>query len=138
MSNGVRRLCEPHTGPDGRFRWPEQQAARDALASQLFGAVVVQDMDSWVRTSLSELRNLGLPDDQRRAVEAAVGRVAAGTVFSVLVSLDQFPEALADVVLNDPDTGERLASVGAGEIFDLHDRLGGWIAEFSERPEQFK
>ena len=125
------------TGPDGRFRWPERQAERDALASRLLGAVVVQDMDSWLRTGLAELRDLGLTEDQRRAVEGVLGRAVSGTVFSVLVSLDQFPEAIADVVLNDPDTGERLASVGAGEIFDLHASQQEAKAEAAEeRPQR--
>jgi hypothetical protein len=138
MANGIRRVCEPYTDPDGRFRWPEVQAARDALASRLFGAGVVQAMDSWLRKGLAELAGLGLNEHQQRAVGQIIGQAISGAVFSLLVHIDQFPAAVADVVVDDADTGERLASVGAGEIFDLHDRLGGWVGEFSDHPERYK
>lgn len=66
-------------------------------------------------------------------------QTAHGVLFSLLVKLDEFPGGFADVVVADlRDEKRPIASVMEADVFDLHDRLGSWIAEFSEYKEQFE
>jgi hypothetical protein len=41
-------------------------------------------------------------------------------------------------VLTGLEHEERLASIVEGDIIDFHDRLWGWITEFSDFPEEFE
>lgn len=156
MKDRIELVLEPHRGDDGQFRWPAATDDRNELASRLLGACSVASLDYWVESALDVLRNpepsperrrertdgeqddqerevLGaLTDEQRRVVETIVLRTAHGIMFSLLTELDQFPGAELDLVAYEPESATHLASVREGDIFDLHDRLGAWVEEFSE------
>lgn len=94
---------------------------------------------AWARDR--ELReHLGsLTPEQKRAVETLLAGTLSGTLHSLLTKLDQFPagtaaypDAVLELVVQEGDGETEIASVSAGELFDLHDRLAGWIEEFSE------
>jgi hypothetical protein len=152
----IQHVWSEHIGPDGESHWPDDQSKRDKLASRLLGACVVGSIDYWLDLAFDALRNpdasparrrervdadkddarrslfASLTPEQRAGVELLLAETVRGVVFSILADLDQFPGARVDLVAYDSDTQEKLASVGEGDIFDLHDRLGGWIEEFSD------
>jgi hypothetical protein len=136
MKDRIRSVCQEHTDSNGTFRWPSDEAERNKLASRLFGACVVAGMDSWMEKALAKLPP-DLSPEQQSNVKRLLFQTVSGVVFSILVKLDQFPTANLDMVLSDPENDERLASVIDGEIFDLHDRIGGWLEQFSDYAKDF-
>ena len=142
MKERIQYVWSEHTGADGEPQWPNEQGKRNRLASRLLGACVIASIDYWLDLAFDVLRNQeaesrrrlfgSLTPEQRAGVESLLSETVHGVVFSLLTDLDQFPGARLDLVAYDADTQAQLASVGEGEIFDLHDRLGGWIEEFSE------
>jgi len=155
-------VAAPHVGPDGEFRWPADQDKRDELASDLLGAELVGSLDAWLELAYEPVRNASpsaewrrthstwetddrfregfatLTPEQRALVEDLVSRTAEGLLFSLLVDLDQFPCGNLDLVVSDSDSGEPLASIMAGSMLDLHDRLGEWVERFSEYTAQLR
>jgi hypothetical protein len=140
LKERIRFVCKPYIDSEGKFRWPANEPDRDALASRLLGACIVAGMDEWIERATKRLERgpgLVLTPGQKDAVERLLAETVCGVVFSVLVKLDQFPQAAIDLILTDPDDGSQLASIMEGDIFDLHDRLWGWLSEFSEYAAQF-
>jgi hypothetical protein len=158
MKDPIQHCLSEFALDDGELAWPDERAQRDRLASRLFGAIVVGNMDRWIDAALEVLRNpVASPEwrrrnsgwdrdelarrvfatctvEQRAAMEQLLFSTLRGTVFSTLVNLDQFPGRAADVVVTDPERSDErpVASVTGGDVLELHDRLGGWLEEFSE------
>lgn len=131
MKEPIRFVCKPYLDAAGQFQWPAEEAERSKLASRLFGACLVGAMDDWINKALPTLQSK-VSKDQWEDVEQVLFQTVGGVVFSILVRLDQFPCANLDLVLSDLETDSKLASITAGDIYDLHDRLWSWLAEFSE------
>jgi hypothetical protein len=160
VKDRIEFVLRAYRDEEGGVRWPAAAEERNALASRLLGACTVASLDYWLELALDVVRNpepsaerrrdrvdpdrddlerkvlSGLSDEQRAVVERLMFRTAKGAVFSLLTHLDQFPSAQLDLVAFDPDSDVELASVRDGEIFDLHDRLHGWVGEFSEYPHE--
>ena len=136
MKDRILTICAEYLDSNGEFQWPPDESARNKLASRLLGACVVAAMDGWIERGLSTLED-GFSSEQQSKVRALLFETVKGVVFSILVKLDQFPCANLDLVLTGLENEERLASIFEGDIFDFHDRLWGWIKEFSEFPEEF-
>lgn len=140
MKERIQFVCKPHLDVEGNFRWPVNEADRNALASRLLGACIVAGMDDSVERAMKRLEEksaIALAPEQKEVVERLLAETVRGVVFSVLVKLDQFPHALLDLVLTEPEDGRPLASIMEGDIYDLHDRLWGWLSEFSEHAALF-
>lgn len=136
MKDCVRSVCAEYLDSNGRFQWPADEPARNKLASRLLGACIVAAMDGWVEKGLSTL-DTGFSSEQQLKVRRLLFETVKGVVFSILVKLDQFPCANLDLVLTGLESEGRLGSIFEGDTFDFHDRLWGWIKEFSEFPEEF-
>lgn len=136
MKERIQSVCQQYLDGTGQFQWPVDGAARNRLASHLFGACVVAGMDICIDDARPALPT-SLTLEQRSAIEQVLFQTVKGVVFSILVKLDQFPQANLDLVLRDLDSEEMLASVVEGDIFDLHDRLWKWLEEFSEYTKEF-
>jgi len=83
--------------------------------------------------------------EQRDAVRKLLVSTVRGAFFSALAGLDQFPAATSEhegaaleLIVHDADTDQTLASVVDGDVFDLHDRLGNWLKEFSDHAVLFQ
>ncbi|MGN6371147.1 MAG: hypothetical protein ACTHN5_23065 [Phycisphaerae bacterium] len=102
-----------HTDTDGQIIWPEDQAKRDVLARQLFGACFIDSLDYWLARADDLIDNPDAPqeqwrrsneeialratfaamtEEQRAAVRRIVRQTAQGTLFSSLVNIDQNPK----------------------------------------------
>jgi hypothetical protein len=162
MKDRLSSVVGPFVGPDGTFVWPNDEAARNKLASDIFGALVVADMDSWLESALEALRNrtassewrrshtqwesnqkfreglAALTPEQRALVEGLLFSTVEGVVFSILAHLDQFPSGQLELNVLDVNAGRHLASVNRGSILDLHDRLLGWVEALSEYSREFR
>jgi hypothetical protein len=136
MKERIQSVCQEHLDASGQFQWPDSKVERDELASRLLGACIVAGMDSSIEKALSDLPP-SLSSEQRSKFEQLLFEAVKGVVFSILVKLDQFPQANLDLVLSDLETQKNLASVTEGDIFDLHDRLWSWLEEFSEYAKKF-
>jgi hypothetical protein len=136
MKDRIRTVCAEYLDSEGEFHWPADESVRNTLASRLLGACIIGAMDGAVETGLSTLEADFSPEQQAK-VRRLMFETVKGVVFSILVKLDQFPGANLNLVLSGLENDDRLASIFEGDIFDLHDRLWGWISEFSEFPKEF-
>lgn len=153
---------DKHIVPDGQPAWPSDEAERDKLASDLLGESLADNMDYWLGLALDVVRNpqasperlrsrvnpevederravlARLAPEERSVVERLLFETVHGVVFSNLVTLDQFPGAVVDLRVCDPESNAILGSIMQGSILDLHDRLGGWLDECSEFAGQWE
>lgn len=136
MKDRIRSICAEYLDRNGIFQWPADEPARNMLASRILGACIVAVMDGWVEKDLSTL-DPDFSSEQKLKVRRLLFETVKGVVFAILVKLDQFPNANLDLVLTGLENEDRLASIFEGDFFDFHDRLWGWIKEFSEFPEEF-
>jgi hypothetical protein len=163
VKDRIRHVWDPYTNEHGDLKWPSGADERNSLASRLIGAITVVALDGsmdwaaellrvpspspeWRRShtnweSYEAARNVfaTLTTEQREWIERLVAHAAFGVMFSFLVHLDQFPGGWADIAIADPENeNQQIASAVNGDTLDLHDRLGGWIEEFSEYTSTFE
>ena len=136
MKDRIQFVSQDYLDANGDFQWPTNEADRNQLASRLLGACIVAATDYWIEKAIPKIES-DLPIDQQNKMKQILFDTVRGVVFSILVKLDQFPFANLDLVLSDVEKDERLASIVEGDIFDLHDRLFGWVEKFSEYPKEF-
>ena len=136
MENRIQTVCQHCTDDSGAFRWPSDEAERNKLASQILGACVVAGMDYSLADALANLPP-DLSAEQLSKIRRLFLQTVSSVAFSILVKLDQFPHANLDLILSDLENDDRVASIVDGEIFDLHDRLGGWLEQFSDYANEF-
>lgn len=136
MKDCIRYVSQEHLDTNGVFRWPADAGDRDKVASRLLGACIVDAMDGGIEKALASLP-ADFSADQQPKARSLLFRTIAGIVVSILAKLDQFPSANFDMVLTNLDNEEKLASVVEGDTLDLHDRLPGWLKEFSEFAKEF-
>ena len=80
-----------------------------------------------------------LNDEQREAVLRLVRNVVEGTMFSALVTLDQFAHANVVVELRnrDEEAVYRVQAVPGQHGFGIHERWHEWVTDFSSRSSDF-
>jgi hypothetical protein len=137
VKNRIESVCQSHLDANGEFQWPADATQRNQLASRFLGASIVSGMDNWSERAIAKLESESVSIEQKQNLKRLIFETVQGVVFSILVKLDQFPYGNLDLLLSDVETEQRLASIVDGDIFDLHDRLGAWLAEFSEYPKEF-
>ena len=138
---------------DGQISWPEDPGQRASLVQPVFGAKVIGAMDAIVESSI-EIAKGKLPepgshdyekraafrevfsrmtDEQREAVQRLVRETASGTLYWILVKLNNFPSGTVRLCVDPwgPD-GEPLPECHVNEHQELHHLYFDWIERFSD------
>jgi len=157
----VNEVLQAHMDEQGRIRWPADEEARVELAQTLLALEFVGSCDvlykacrdlaqnpqpaqPYVRPDSAYARRdayfrsvlATLNDEQREAVLRLLHEQIYGAVYSMLVNLDQLPDAEVRVILRqregDPPF-EVQAAPGWRDI-GIHEQWGGWVREFAAFP----
>lgn len=148
---------------DGNIRWPGVERDRLELCRELFGLALVDQIDrryetaadvvvnpasakQWPRQNEAYHRDRAaraafatMSDEQRDATLRLVREGVLGTVFDLLVTVDQWPAtgaaevALVDQTVNGQPSRIPVTPEGEG----LHDLLWWWVADHSRFADAF-
>ena len=138
---------------NGEITWPEDPASRASLVQAVFGAKVVGAMDAIVEGSLeiasgkrpqpgshdyekeAAFRDvfLKMTDQQREAVQRLVRDTASGTLYWILVKLNNFPSGTVRLAVEPwGPNGGPLPVCQVNEHEELHQLYLDWIERFSD------
>ncbi len=160
MSDATDEFRRKHLDEGNGVRWPSGDAAKTDVAQTLLGIHCVGTCDYWYQFAADLIQNpqpekpyvrawndaakkdrayreafSTFNDEQKQVVLRLLRQVVNGTMYSALVTLDQFPHA--DVVIqfvNREDDAVYTVQVLPGE-FNLHERWHQWVKEFSDLPQ---
>jgi hypothetical protein len=160
--NPIESVIKKYQDNEGKFCWPDAADERNKLASNLLGAKLAANLDYWMKAAQEVIRNseasnqyrretlnwenaepfrkafASMTDEQRILAEKLLWKTASGVIHSMLVTLDQFPVGLIDVLVLNPDTEEKIANISEAETLDLHDRFYCWLTDYSETSKEYE